>query len=363
MIPGWGYRIANDVLLEMSFHLVQPGVYQLLPSPVTAGAAVTVTVGTTAAMYPGAQLLAGPSGGSDTEIITILSVPSGTQFTANFANNHAASEPIWGATFPVQYDTDPLFTQSEMLQYLSRAQNEFLVAVPSFYSRFFQNVSTSLIYQSLPATAVLVDRIAASQLDLGISTLVRSGNLVTLTSVIPHGLSQYNTFAVVGATNSSFNGAFAVASAPTPTTLTYLQIGANASTTGGSMQQMARLYEFTQEELTMRNRNWQASSGPLTSWFEDRAGLYKWGVGEKPDSNYPVEILAAIRDTDTLGLLDGFAVPDVSLHGIKWLSLAYSWSKDGVVQNIPMADFCMKRYTQVVLATQRYIGAMKMGIR
>lgn len=362
MIPGWGYRIAADISMEMSFHLLQPAVYQNLPSPITAGSPVTVTVGTTAAMYPGAQLLAGPSGGSDTEIITILSVPNGTQFTANFANNHATGEPVWGATFPVQYQTDPIFTQSEILQYISRAQNEFLVAVPSFYQRFFQNVSTNLIYQNLPSTAVLVDRIAASQLDLGISTLVRSGNTVTLTAAQPHGLSQYNTFAVVGTADASFDGAFAVVSVPSPTTLTYIQIGANASTTGGLMQQMARLYEMTQEELTMRDRGWQVSSGSLSSWFEDRAGLYKWGVGGKPDSNYPVELLCAIRDADVLTLLDGFMLPDVVIHGVKYLAASFAWSKDGVAQNPAMAEFCMKRYTQVMLATQRYIGAMRIAV-
>ena len=55
--PGTGYRTAGDLLLEMSFHLAQPGVYTSLTNPITAGAGVTATVGTTFYMYPGAQLV------------------------------------------------------------------------------------------------------------------------------------------------------------------------------------------------------------------------------------------------------------------------------------------------------------------
>ncbi len=348
--------------MEVSLHLCQPAVYQALASPITAGAGVTATVTTTAAMYPGAQLLAGASGASDTEVITILSVPNGTQFTANFANNHAAAEPVWGATFPVQYQTDPIFTQSEMLGYLSRAQNEFLVAVPCFYQRFFQSLTANIIIQSLPANAILLDRIAASQINIPIASLVRSGNVVTLTAVQPTNLAQYNTLSVVGAADDSFDGVFAVSSSPSANVITYPQIGADASTTGGFIQQMSRLYEVTQEELTMRNRGWQVSSGFPSSWFEDRVGLYKWGVDGRPDSTYPVELLCALRDTDTLGLLDGFLIPDVAIHSIKYLSLAWCAQKDGVAQNIPMSAIYLKRYAQIVMATQRYIQAMKMSV-
>jgi hypothetical protein len=348
--------------MEVSLHLCQPAVYQALASPITAGAGVTATVTTTAAMYPGAQLLAGASGASDTEVITILSVPNGTQFTANFANNHAAAEPVWGATFPVQYQTDPIFTQSEMLGYLSRAQNEFLVAVPMFYQRFFQNISTNVIVQSLPANAVLLDRIAASQVNIPITSLVRASNVVTLTAVQPTNLAQYNTLSVVNAADTSFNGVFAVSTSPLPDVITYPQIGPDASTTGGNIQQMSRLYELTQEELVMRDRAWQTGVGFPSAWYEDRVGLYKWGVDVRPDSTYPCELLVAIRDSDTLGLTDGFLIPDPICHGMKYLALAYAWSKDGVAQQPKMAELCMKRYAQVVMATQRYIGAMKMAV-
>lgn len=367
--PGLGYRTAADVLMECAFHLAQPAVYQNSTGAITPGSH-TVTVGSTYAMYPGALLVVEVPGNAEIEVITVTSVTNSTQFVATFVNSHSSGVAIWGATFPTQQATDPIFTQAEMLQYLSRAQNEFLTAVPCNYARFFQTVNSGVIYQATPSTAVLISRIAASALNLGIVSLVRSSQTVTMTTPYPHGLSQYSTFGIASPSGnpigdtSFLGGAFAVISVPSPTTLTYRQVGADASTTGGALQSMLRLYEVTQEQLTMQNRNWQSSYvGPLQSWFEDRAGLYKWGVGGLPSSNYPVELLCAIRDSDSLGMTDGFLVPDVCLHGTRYLALNYAWSKDGVLQNTQMADFCLKRYTQVVLATQRYIQAMKMGVR
>ena len=350
--------------MEVAAHLAQPAVYMSLASPITAGAAQTATIASTTYIYPGAQLVVEVPGNASQEVITVLTVPSPTTFTADFANNHLATAPVWGATFPTQEATDPIFTQAEMLQYLSRAQNEFLTAVPCFYERFFQNVSMGQIYQSTPPTAILIDRIAASALYVGITSMTRAGGVVTLTAGGPTNLSQYNTFAVVNPTDASFAGVFAVISAPSPNVITYRQVGADASTTGGTIQSMRRLYELTQEELVQQNRNWQVNYvGPLQSWFEDRAGLYRWGVGGKPSSNFPVELLCAVRDTDTLGMLDGFLVPDVCLHGVKYLALSYAWSKDGIASQPQMAQFALKRYAQVVMATGRYIQAMKMGTK
>ena len=362
--PGTGYRTAGDLLLEMSFHLAQPGVYTSLTNPITAGAGVTATVGTTFYMYPGAQLIVEVPGNASQEVVTVITVPTPTTFTANFAHNHLAAVPAWGATFPTQEATDPIFTQAEMLQYLSRAQNEFLTATMCFYQRFFQNVSLGQIYQATPPTAILIDRVVASAINISITSMARAGGVVTLTAAGPTNLSQYSTFAVANPTDSTFAGVFAVISAPSPNVITYRQAAADASTTGGTIQSMSRLYELTQEELVQQDRGWQSNYvGPLQSWFEDRAGLYRWGVGGLPSSNFPVELLCSVRDTDTLGLLDQFLVPDVAIHGVKYLALNYAWSKDGVCQQPQLAEFALKRYSQVVMATQRYLTAMKMGTR
>jgi len=272
---GVGYRTAGDVLFEISMHLAQPCVYTSLSSPVTAGAGVTATVSNTYAMYPGALLIVELPGNTAQEVVTVLTVPTPTTFTANFSNSHLAAAPVWGATFPTQQATDPIFTQSEMLSYLSRAQNEFLTAVPCFYERFFQDVNLGMIYQATPPTAILIDRIAASFLNIPITTMTRMNNVVTLTAVGPTGLSQYGTFAVANTsgdlTDTSFLGVFAVSTSSVGSgfggggyggggygggsSITYPQAGPDATATGGTVQSMLRLYETTQQELAMANRN------------------------------------------------------------------------------------------------------------
>lgn len=375
-LPGIGYRTAADILMEISLHLCHPVVFTELTAAISPGQQ-SIPVTSTYAMYPGAQLLIGVTegvgygeggyggggyGSSLAELITVTSIVDAQHFIGTVVNGHALDEPVWGATFPTQWQTDPIYTQTEMLGYLSRAQNEFLTAVPAFYELFTQNVTVGSLFQSLPPNAITVERIAASDLEIPITSLSRSGNIVTLTAASPTNLSQYSTFAVASPLDESFAGVFAVQSAPSPNVVTYQQMYPNASTTGGSIQQMRRLYEVTQMEIAQANPSWAGSYGPGRNWFEDRAGLYKWGLGSVPNINFPVELLCAIRDNDVLTMLDQFLVPDVCLHGVKYLALNYAWSKDGIQQQPQMADFAIKRYAQVVLATQRYIAHMKMGL-
>lgn len=373
--PGVGYRLAADVAMEMSFHLAQPTVLTQIVSVSAAGfgsggfggggfgggTGSSIEVDSTNAMYPGAMIVVGWQN-ADAEIVEVVGVPDSTHFTATLVNAHSPGETVLGPTFPTQWQTDPIFTQDEILGYIARAQNEFLTAIPCYYELFDQTIPSGLIYQNTPATSIILERVAVSGLNIPITSLVRASNTVTLTANTPTGLSQYSTLAVVGAADSSFDGVFAVASAPSANVLTYIQVGNDGSTTGGNIQAFLRLYEVTQEELVMQARNWQANYvNPPTNWFEDRAGLYRWGVGGRPAVDFPAELLCAVRDTDTLGLLDGFLVPDVALHYVKYLAMGFAYSKDGVMQNPQMADFCMKRYAQGVMAMQRYISRMKMG--
>ena len=155
---------------------------------------------------------------------------------------------------------------------------------------------------------------------------------------------------------------FQVSTVPTTRTLTYSQIAANATTTGGLIAYWTRLYESTQEELNMVNRQWQQTPGFPSSFFEDRTGLYHWGLAPKPEVQTPVELLYSIRDADTLGLLDGFAVPDNVLYLCKWQALGYALEKIGVLQDMQRAAYCHERYNRGVLAVQRFVDALvKMG--
>ena len=68
-----------------------------------------------------------------------------------------------------------------------------------------------------------------------IVTAVRSANVVTLTTSVPHQLLVGKTITVQGVANTSFNGTFKITSVPSPLTLTYNQTAANASSTGGAI--------------------------------------------------------------------------------------------------------------------------------
>ena len=122
--------------------------------------------------------------------------------------------------------------------------------------------------------------------------------------------------------------------------------------------QGVRLYELTQTELTMRDRNWKVETLLTpTAFFEDRTGLYRWGVNGIPRSNFPVELLCSIRDTDSLTLLSGLLVPDICVPYVKYRVMQDCFSKDGVMSDPQRAAYCGQRFDRGVLATARWLDA------
>ncbi len=77
--------------------------------------------------------------------------------------------------------------------------------------------------------------------DIGVSSIVRSGNVVTVTTTQAHGLYYNPTYgvpdqtsiAVSGVADASFDGTFSLTGTPTPTSLTYAQTGANSTSSAG----------------------------------------------------------------------------------------------------------------------------------
>src|SRR4029077_10108340 len=63
----------------------------------------------------------------------------------------------------------------------------------------------------------------------------RSGNVVTITTTVPHQIFTGQTAVISGVANTTFNGSFLVTSVPSPTTFTYKQTAANAVSGGGSV--------------------------------------------------------------------------------------------------------------------------------
>lgn len=351
-----------DMLIEISLHLLQPFVFTALADPVLAGNSVVAQVPTTANMYAGAQLVIDT--GVNQEVVTVISIgttssPPGPEFTANFSLSHGAGAIVAGATFPLQAATDPLFTTNEMALYVSRAQNQFLLDVPCIFQITHQTVAIGKILQATPANAIEIEHIASSALDVPITSASRVSNVVTVTTQSPHGLTPGSKFSLFGSgTAFAGDGAF-VAITASGSTLTYTQIAADASTTTGSIVIWTRLYETTQQELGMaQGSGWRNQFlAALNSWFEDRTGLYQWGVGGIPATGFPIEMISSMRDTDTLALTDGFLVPDLCLHGVKYLALSYCWSKEGEARNLMMAQLCKMRYDRIVLAVKRWMSA------
>ena len=358
--PGVGYRTVVSLAMEMSLQLVQPIVYTPLLNSFSSGLQ-TAEIASTDSLYPGALLVV--DSGANAEVVTVISVttagsPPGPAFTATFAESHVAGVLVQGGTFPVQAITDPLFTTAEILGYIARAQNEFLAEVPCIFALSHQTVNVGQMLQSAPATTIEMERVAAVNTILTLTSMTRAIGVVTAVSSTPHGYSTGSAFSIISATDTTFIGAFQVATVIDQYTFTYQQSTADA-TTSGTAGLWSRLYEVSQQELTNQQPSWRTQSiTALKSWYEDRQGLYGWGCNGVPASNFPVELLCSIRDTDTLGLLDGFLLPDVVLHGVRYLALSYAWSKDGEMQDQSRAKFCKMRADRVILATQRFLSGM-----
>ena len=111
----------------------------------------------------------------------------------------------------------------------------------------------------------------------------------------------------------------------------------------------------------MANRQWRQMWATPRSWFEDRTGNYQWGLGPIPAVGAPVELLASVRDNDTLTLLDGFLVADMLVPYFKYLAMSYVFSKDGVYRDPQRAKYCQERFNRGVAAVQRWMDAQQMG--
>lgn len=374
-IPGYGARLANDVLQEVSLRLVEPIVQTTLSAPVAAGTA-TVAIASTEYIYVGCQLVCDV--GAKAEVITVTAVapdPTNT-ITAVFAFSHSSGASLTGATFPIQQPTDPIFTQSEMLGYLSRAQNEFLEQAPIAFAPFYGFAVGGTVFQSLPATAIELERVAASAMTMTVETLARAGGVVTATFPSPHGLQVGSTFTVQaqqgvgfvgygdggygqgpygGGFDPTFGGVFQVASIVSSTVLTYNQDAGDATQTLGLVTYYIRLYEVTQSEMYLTNPMWQSMPGQPTGFFQDRSGLYQFGLNAVPPYTIPLELLCSIRDTDSLTLLDGFLLPDTLVYLLCYLVLSFCLSKDGVFSDPQRAKYAHDRYLRGVMAVNRLL--------
>jgi hypothetical protein len=349
--------------MEISFHLVEPFLFTTTSSAVAASGAATISVGTLGypvpAVYPGAQLII--DSGLSEEVITVSgfnATSSPPTITATFAVPHLSGVQVVGATFPTQaLSGDQFYTQLEILSYLARAQNQFLADVPVIFALNNQTVSVGQILQPLVCDAIEIHRIASSCANNALVSLVRLNGIVTATVSSPHNLVPGEKFAILQSPDPTFDGAFTVSTVPDNLHWTYPQTGASELISGGIAGLWLRLLEVSQSELSMQNPQWMSQfQTALKSWYEDRTGLYQFGLGGKPSSNFPIEVLCSVRDTGVLQPTDGFLVPDPMLHYVKYKALEYAWSKDGEQRNPQMAAYCKSRYDRGVMTVRRWMG-------
>lgn len=84
--------------------------------------------------------------------------------------------------------------------------------------------------------------VSASNLSpVAITSLSRSGGVVTLTTASAHGYSAGLVVTIKNTSNFLFEGQFEVVSVPSATTLTYLQPGTDATATGGTLELLQQL--------------------------------------------------------------------------------------------------------------------------
>jgi hypothetical protein len=119
---------------------------------------------------------------------------------------------------------------------------------------------------------------AYANVNLPITSLTRTGNIVTLTtaSAMPIDLNGL-TVTIAGVADSTYNGTFAVTTTAS-NTLTYTQTGANSTTTGGTLTLLTgsfALYPMA-EVLSVYNASTKAVDGQMTLAPNNVA----WAVGD-----------------------------------------------------------------------------------
>src|ERR1700739_1968148 len=143
-----------DILADVSFVLIEPYVDTALGTAIGAPGIATVTPPSMVGIIAGA-LLAIARGQANAEVVTVSSV-SATQFTATFANTHAATDAVNGPTF-----SSGMFTQAEMLEYLYNVENEFLLKVRPVFGNATEAIGTGPAnrYYPQPSNAIRIERV------------------------------------------------------------------------------------------------------------------------------------------------------------------------------------------------------------
>jgi hypothetical protein len=159
---GSGYLIANDLLTEISFVLVEQLVQTTLGTAVAGAGIFTITPPNMSYIYNGAQLIVGA--GDTQETITVSGVTP-TTFAATFQFAHAGTEALYGATFPTCQTDNEFFDQTEVLNYLAEAENSYLMRVPAIMKVATVAFPSQKKVQPMPDDSIEIERVALEGVD------------------------------------------------------------------------------------------------------------------------------------------------------------------------------------------------------
>lgn len=128
--------------------------------------------------------------------------------------------------------------------------------------------ATSLLYAGGNTAIIGVQAVtsAYANINLGVSSIVRNSNIVTVTTTgaLPVDVNGL-TMTVAGVTDTSYDGSFAVTTTSS-TTLTYPNTGPNSTSTGGTLSYVTGAYNLypMAEVLTVFNPTTKAIDGYMT---------------------------------------------------------------------------------------------------
>lgn len=149
-----------DIMSDVGYALLEPNVNTTLGTTINPGIAVTVTPPSMTAIYPGAMLIVGS--GESREVVTVASVTA-TTFTAPFQQAHASTDVLTGTTFPSGYPEKQTLTQESALNFISDAQNDFLLRVrPIFSTQLLELTNGNRIYDQSD-DAIRVERVSIDE--------------------------------------------------------------------------------------------------------------------------------------------------------------------------------------------------------
>jgi YVTN family beta-propeller protein len=118
---------------------------------------------------------------------------------------------------------------------------------------------------------------------------VRGANVVTITTTSPHGLGPAQIVTISGVSDSSFNGTFAIATAPSTTTFTYAQTGSDATSGGGTVSTSAVKWSVSGVE-----------GGNTTFGTISTTGLYTAPAALPPATTTSIASSGAVRSNNVV---------------------------------------------------------------